>query len=147
MNMKEKLMEDLKVAMKNKDVIKKNTITLIRSAILQYEKDNKTELDENGIIEIISKELKKRNDSLIEYEKSGRADLIDALKEEIEVVKEYLPEPLTIEELTQIVQDTIVEVEAKDMKDMGKVMQGVKAKTLGRADGRTINEIVKKQLS
>lgn len=147
MNMKEKLMEDLKVAMKNKDVIKKNTITLIRSAILQYEKDNKTELDENGIIEIISKELKKRNDSLIEYEKSGRADLIDALKEEIEVVKEYLPEPLTIEELTQIVQDTIAEVEAKDMKDMGKVMQGVKAKTLGRADGRTINEIVKKQLS
>lgn len=147
MNIKERLMEDLKVAMKNKDVIKKNTITLIRSAILQYEKDNKVELDENGIIEIISKELKKRNDSLVEYEKSGRADLIDALKEEIEVVKEYLPEPLTIEELTQIIKDTIVEVDAKEMKDMGKVMQSVKAKTLGRADGKTINEIVKKQLS
>ena len=147
MNIKEKLMEDLKVAMKNKDVIKKNTITLIRSAILQYEKDNKIELDENGIIEIISKELKKRNDSLVEYEKSGRADLINSLKEEIEVVKEYLPEPLTVEELEQIIKDTIEEVGAKDMKDMGKVMQSVKAKTLGRADGKTINEIVKKQLA
>lgn len=147
MNIKEKLMEDLKVAMKNKDVIKKNTITLIRSAILQYEKDNKVELDENGIIEIISKELKKRNDSLVEYEKSGRADLINSLKEEIEVVKEYLPEPLTVEELEQIIKDTIEEVGAKDMKDMGKVMQSVKAKTLGRADGKTINEIVKKQLA
>ena len=147
MNIKEKLMEDLKVAMKNKDVIKKNTITLIRSAILQYEKDNKVELDENGIIEIISKELKKRNDSLVEYEKSGRADLINSLKEEIEVVKEYLPEPLTVEELEQIIKDTIEEVGAKDMKDMGRVMQGVKAKTLGRADGKTINEIVKKQLA
>ena len=147
MNIKEKLMEDLKVAMKNKDVIKKNTITLIRSAILQYEKDNTVELDENGIIEIISKELKKRNDSLVEYEKSGRADLINSLKEEIEVVKEYLPEPLTVEELEQIIKDTIEEVGAKDMKDMGKVMQGVKAKTLGRADGKTINEIVKKQLA
>ena len=147
MNIKEKLMEDLKVAMRNKDVIKKNTITLIRSAILQYEKDNKVELDENGIIEIISKELKKRNDSLVEYEKSGRADLINSLKEEIEVVKEYLPEPLTVEELEQIIKDTIEEVGAKDMKDMGKVMQGVKAKTLGRADGKTINEIVKKQLA
>ena len=147
MNIKEKLMEDLKVAMKNKDVIKKNTITLIRSAILQYEKDNKVELDENGIIEIISKELKRRNDSLVEYEKSGRADLINNLKEEIEVVKEYLPEPLTLEELEQIVKDTIEEVGAKDIKAMGKVMQGVKAKTLGRADGKTINEIVKKQLA
>lgn len=147
MDIKEKLMEDLKVAMKNKDVIKKNTITLIRASILQYEKDNKTQLDDNGIIEIISKELKKRNDSLIEYEKSGRSDLTDALKQEIEVVKEYLPEPLTQEELELIVKETIAEVEAKDMKDMGKVMQGVKAKTLGRADGRTINEIVKKLLA
>lgn len=147
MDIKEKLMEDLKVAMKNKDVIKKNTITLIRASILQYEKDNKTQLDDNGIIEIISKELKKRNDSLVEYEKSGRSDLTDALKQEIEVVKEYLPEPLTQEELELIVKETIAEVEAKDMKDMGKVMQGVKAKTLGRADGRTINEIVKKLLA
>lgn len=140
-------MDDLKVAMRNKDVVKKNTITLIRAAILQIEKDQKIELDDNGIIEIISKELKKRKDAMVDFEKSGRQDLIDGLKQEIEVVKEYLPEQLTYQEIEQIVKDTIVEVEAKDMKDMGKVMQAVKAKTAGVADGKTINEIVKQQLA
>lgn len=140
-------MDDLKVAMRNKDVVKKNTITLIRAAILQIEKDQKIELDDNGIIEIISKELKKRKDAMVDFEKSGRQDLIDGLKQEIEVVKEYLPEQLTYQEVEQIVKDTILEVEAKDMKDMGKVMQAVKAKTAGVADGKTINEIVKQQLA
>lgn len=140
-------MDDLKVAMRNKDVVKKNTITLIRAAILQIEKDQKIELDDKGIIEIISKELKKRKDAMVDFEKSGRQDLIDGLKQEIEVVKEYLPEQLTYQEIEQIVKDTIFEVEAKDMKDMGKVMQAVKAKTAGVADGKTINEIVKQQLA
>ncbi|MDD4066572.1 MAG: GatB/YqeY domain-containing protein [Clostridia bacterium] len=147
MALKERLMDDLKVAMRNKDVVKKNTITLIRAAILQIEKDQKIELDDNGIIEIISKELKKRKDAMVDFEKSGRQDLIDGLKQEIEVVKEYLPEQLTYQEVEQIVKDTILEVEAKDMKDMGKVMQAVKAKTAGVADGKTINEIVKQQLA
>lgn len=140
-------MDDLKVAMRNKDVVKKNTITLIRAAILQIEKDQKIELDDKGITEIISKELKKRKDAMVDFEKSGRQDLIDGLKQEIEVVKEYLPEQLTYQEIEQIVKDTIFEVEAKDMKDMGKVMQAVKAKTAGVADGKTINEIVKQQLA
>lgn len=140
-------MGDLKVAMRDKDVVKKNTIILIRAAILQIEKDQKIELDDNGIIEIISKELKKRKDAMVDFEKSGRQDLIDGLKQEIEVVKEYLPEQLTYQEVEQIVKDTIIEVEAKDMNDMGKVMQAVKTKTAGVADGKTINEIVKQQLA
>ena len=147
MSLKEQLMNDLKDAMKEKDIIKKNTITLIRSAILQYEKDKLTQLDENGVIDIIAKEQKKRKDALVEFEKSGRQDLIDDLKREMEVIKAYLPEELSIEELTSIIKETIAEVDAKDMKDMGKVMQAVKAKTSGRADGRTINEIVKKELA
>ena len=77
MSLKEILANDLKVAMKEKDVIKKNTVQMVRSAILQFEKDNLTELDENGVLEIIAKELKKRKDVLPEYEKSGRQDLID----------------------------------------------------------------------
>ncbi len=147
MSLKEQLMSDLKDAMKEKDVIKKNTITLIRSAILQYEKDKLTQLDENGVIEIIAKEQKKRKDALVEFEKSGREDLIADLKKEMEIIKKYLPAELSIEELTKIIKETIVEVDAKDMKDMGKVMQAVKTKTSGRADGRTINEIVKKELA
>lgn len=147
MNLKEQLMNDLKDAMKEKDVVKKNTITMIRAAILQYEKDNLTQLDENGIIDIISKELKRRKDAMAEFEKSGRQDLIEELEKEIQIVKAYLPEELSIEELTKIIKDTIIEVDAKDIKDMGKVMKAVKEKTTGRADGRTINEIVKKELA
>lgn len=145
--LKEKLMQDFKDAMREKDEIKKNTITMIRAAILQVEKDNQVELDDNAITEIIAKELKKRKDSLAEIEKSDRADMIAQVQTEMAIIKEYLPEELSVEELTSIIEDTIKEVEATSMKDMGKVMQAVKAKTTGRADGKTINEIVKKLLS
>lgn len=145
--LKEKLMEDLKSAMKERNEIKKNTVTMIKAAILQIEKDKQIQLDDNQIIDIISKEAKKRKDALVEFEKSGRQDLIDQTKEELRVIKEYLPEELSEEELEKIIEETIKEVNAVDMKDMGKVMQAVKAKTTGRADGKTINEIVKKKLA
>ena len=140
-------MEDLKSAMKEKNEIKKNTVTMIKAAVLQIEKDKQIQLDDAQIIEIIAKESKKRKDALVEFEKSGRQDLVDQTNEELKVIKEYLPEELSIEELENIIEETIKEVNAIDMKDMGKVMQAVKAKTSGRADGKTINEIVKKKLS
>lgn len=145
--LKEKLMQDFKDSMRDKDEIKKNTIMMTRAAILQVEKDGQKEIGDNEIIEIISKEVKKRKDSLIEIEKSGREDLISQINLEINVLKEYLPEELSLEELENIVEETIKETGASDMKDMGKVMQAVKAKTVGRADGKTINEIVRKKLS
>ena len=145
--LKEKLMEDLKAAMKERDEIKKNTVTMIKAAVLQVEKDKQIQLDDTQIIDIISKEAKKRKDALVEFEKSGRQDLVDQTNKELEVIKEYLPEELSVEELEKIIEETIAEVNAVDMKDMGKVMQAVKAKTTGRADGKTINEIVKKKLS
>lgn len=146
MDIRETLMQDLKAAMKEKDTIKKNTVTMIRSAILQFEKDNLTELDEEGIMEIIAKELKKRRDVLPEYEKSGRDDLIADINREIEILLAYLPEQLTKEELEVIVADAIAEVGATSMKDMGKIMATVMPKTKGRADGKMINEIVKSKL-
>ena len=145
--LKEKLMEDLKNAMKEKNEIKKNTVTMIKAAVLQIEKDKQIQLDDTQILEIISKEAKKRKDALVEFEKSGRQDLVDQTNEELAVIKEYLPEELSVEELEKIVEETIKEVNAIDMKDMGKVMQAVKTKTTGRADGKTINEIVKRKLS
>ena len=145
--LKEKLMEDLKNAMKEKNEIKKNTVTMIKAAVLKIEKEKKIQLDDTKILDIISKEAKKRKDALVEFEKSGRQDLVDQTNEELKVIKEYLPEELSAEELEKIIEETITEVGAVDMKDMGKVMQAVKAKTTGRADGRTINEIVKKKLS
>ena len=147
MTLKERLADDLKSAMKNKDVIRKNVVQFLRAGILQVEKDNKVTLDDNGVLEVIAKQLKQRKDSLPDYEKSGRDDLIAGLKAEMDVLMEYLPKQLTEDELKAVIVETIAEVGASSMKDMGKVMAAVKAKTVGRADGRMINEIAKGLLS
>jgi len=147
MSLKEKLLEDMKTAMKEKDGVRKDTVIMVRSAILQVEKDNRVTLDEEGILEVIAKEVKKRKDSLPEYEKSNREDLIDKLKKEIEILLVYLPEQLTEEQLEEIVKETIQEIGAASIKDMGKIMQAVLPKVKGRADGRMINLIAKKYLA
>ena len=147
MALKDQLMNDLKEAMKDKDTIRKNTVQMVWSAVLQFEKDNKTELDDNGVIEVIAKELKKRKDVLPEYEKSGRDDLIEGLNKEIETLLGYLPAQLSKEELMEIVKEAIAETGATSMKDMGKIMAAVMPKTKGRADGKEINAIVKEMLS
>ena len=146
MSLKEKLQEDLKSSMKNKDTIRKSVITLVKAAIKQIEVDQRVELDDVAVMDIISKQLKQRNDSLAEFEKAGREDLIEETKSEIQVLKEYLPQQLSEEELEKIVIETIAEVGATSMKDMGKIMAIIKPKTAGRADGRKINELVKKNL-
>ncbi|HIV01962.1 MAG TPA: GatB/YqeY domain-containing protein [Candidatus Aphodoplasma excrementigallinarum] len=147
MSLKERLAADLKLAMKEKDTIRKNTVQMVRSAVLQYEKDNRTELDDDGVIDVIAKELKQRRDSLPDYEKSGRADLVDGLKAEMAVLMEYLPEQLSEEELTAIIQEAIAETGASSVKDMGKVMGIVTGKTKGRADAKMIGALAKKMLS
>lgn len=144
--LKEQLLEDFKNAMKEKNELKKNTIMMIRSAILQVEKDTQKEMSENEIIEIISKEMKKRKESLGDYEKSGREDLIKNINDEIAIIKAYLPEELSKEEIEKIIVETIAEIGAATMKDMGKVMQAVKPKMAGRADNKLVNEIVKAKL-
>ena len=145
--LKEQLMEDFKNAMKEKNELKKNTIMMIRSSILQVEKDTQKEMSENEIIEVISKELKKRKETLADIEKSGREDLIANVNEEMAVIKAYLPEELSREEIEKIIVDTIAEIGANTMKDMGKVMQAVKPKMAGRADNKLVNEIVKAKLA
>ena len=147
MTLKERLADDLKSAMKNKEVIRKNVVQLVRAGIIQVEKDNKVTLDDNGVLEVIAKQLKQRKDSLPDYEKSGRDDLIAGLKAEMDVLMEYLPKQMSEDELKAVIEETIAEVGASSMKDMGKVMASVKAKTVGRADGRMINEIAKGLLS
>ncbi len=144
--LKEKLLEDLKTSMKEKDEIRKNTVQMIRAAILQVEKDKAIQLEDNQIIDIIAKEMKKRKDSLSDYEKSGREDLIEAVKKEMEIISTYLPRQLTKEELTEIIKQVIDEVGATDIKDMGKVMKAAKEKIGASADGKSINEVVKELL-
>lgn len=144
MSLKERLLEELKNAMKDKDVIKKNTVQMARAAILQVEKDNRITLDDDGIIDIIAKEVKKRRESLPDFEKSGRQDLIDNLKAEIDVLLQYLPQQLTEEELEVIVRQAVQDTGATTVKDTGRIMQAVMPQVKGRTDGKMINMIIKK---
>ena len=144
--LKEKLLEDLKTSMKEKNETRKNTVQMVRAAILQVEKDNAVELEDKKIVDIIAKEVKKRKDSLTDYEKSGRQELILQIQEEINILSEYLPEQLSIEEIREIVSKIINEVGATSIKDMGKVMKASKEKIGASADGKTINEVVKELL-
>jgi uncharacterized protein YqeY len=147
MSLKEQLAEDLKSAMRDKDVIRKNVVQLVRAGVLQVEKDTKVTLDDDGVLDVIAKQLKQRRDSLPDYEKSGRDDLIAQLKSEMEVLMGYLPEQLTREEIEAIVKEAVETTGASTMKDMGKIMAAVMPKTKGRADGKVINEIAKSLLS
>lgn len=144
--MKEELLKELKDAMKNKDEIRKNTITMLRSAILQVEKDSQKTLNDDEIVLIISKEVKKRKDSISDYEKAGRDDIVSDLNREIEILSKYLPEQLTEEEITSLVEEAIKESGAASPRDMGKVMQIVRPKTAGKADGKVVSQIVKEKL-
>ena len=132
--------------MKEKNVLRKNVIQMIRAGILQVEKDKQIELDDNQVLEIIAKESKKRKDSLGDFEKSGREDLINQVKEEIAIIAEYLPKELSREEIVNTVKQVIKDTGASSMKDMGIVMKSAKEKIGPAADGKTINEVVRELL-
>lgn len=147
MTLKERLLEDMKAAMRDKDNIRKNAIQMVRSAVLQVEKDNRLTLDEDGVIDVIARELKKRKDALPEFEKSGRQDLIDNLKIEIDVLTQYLPAQLTEAEIEVLVKEAIEQTGASSSRDIGKVMQAVMPKVKGKADGKVVNSIAQRLLS
>ena len=144
--LKEKLMEDLKSAMKEKNINKKNAIQMVRTAILQIEKDKAIEVEDVKILEIIAKEVKTRRDSILEFEKGGREDLVKQAKEEIEALVGYLPKQLSKEEIKEKVSAIITKIGATSMKDMGAVMKEAKGELGASADGKTINEVVKELL-
>lgn len=144
--LKDKLLEDLKNSMKEKNVVRKNVIQMVRAAILQVEKDKKIELSDEEIINIMAKEAKKRKDSLEDYKKGNRPDLVEQIEQEINIIDEYLPKQLTKEEIAQIVKEVISEVGATSIKDMGKVMKSAKEKIGAASDGKTINEVVREML-
>ena len=141
--LKEKLMEDLKISMRNKDEIRKNTVQMVRAAILQIEKDKGIQVEDDKILEIIAKEVKSKKDALNDFEKAGREDLINQTNQEIAVLQEYLPKQLSREEIKTELEKIIAEIGATTMKDMGVIMKEAKAKMGASADGKTINEVAK----
>ena len=141
--LKEKLMEDLKDSMKNKNEIRKNTVQMVRAAILQIEKDKGIQVEDDKILEIIAKEVKTKKDALKDFEKAQRQDLIDQTNKEIEILQEYLPKQLTKEEIKEKLEKIISDLGATSMKDMGAIMKEAKTQMGASADGKTINEVAK----
>lgn len=146
-NIKNRLLLDLKNAMKSKDVVFKNTIQSLRASILQYEIDKKVDLNNNEdiVIDIINKEKKKRLDTLEQIRNTDRKDLIEQTEKELLIISKYLPEQLTIEQVEQEVEKVITELNATQ-KDFGKVMKELTTKLKNKIDGKTISNIVKDKL-
>ncbi|WP_102335788.1 GatB/YqeY domain-containing protein [Salimicrobium jeotgali] len=148
MTISERLTEDMKVAMKARDKKRLGVIRMVRSS-MQNEaiKLGKNDLTEEEELTVLSREVKQRKDSLQEFKQAGRDDLVSDLREEINILNDYLPKQLTEEELEAVVSETINEVDASGKSDMGKVMSVVMPKVKGKADGTQVNKEVMKQLS
>jgi hypothetical protein len=147
MTLAERLNEDLKQAMKSQDKLRLNVLRMIRAAIKNQEIERKRALDEGELIDVLSREIKQRRDSLQDFEKAGRTDLAEQVTAEIDIISAYLPKPLTEEEVAALVQQTIQETGASSKADMGKVMAALMPKVKGRADGKLVNRIVSQHLS
>jgi uncharacterized protein len=147
MSLSERLNEDMKQAMKSQDKFKLSVIRMVRSAIKNIEIDQRRTLDDNEVLEVLSREIKQRKDSLQEFSNAGRDDLTVNLQAEIAILMEYLPQQLTEEEVKAIVQQTIQEVGASSKADMGKVMGALMPKVKGLADGKIVNQYVQQLLS
>lgn len=148
MGLKEKLMADLKEAMKEHDKVRKDTISFARAAIKQHEVDNRVELSDEEIIPILAKQVKMRKDALADFEKAGRADLVEAYNEEIKILESYLPEQMSLEKIKKVVADAAESLGIEGGKqNMGKLMGAVMGKLKGKADGNTVREAVTEYLS
>jgi uncharacterized protein YqeY len=146
MPLKEKLMDDLKQSMKSKDKVKKNVVTLVRAAVKQREVDERIELEDADIVDIVVKQVKQKKDSIEDFAKGNRQDLIDLTNEEIKILIDYLPPQLSDEELDSIVKEAVEVSGAQSKKDMGKLMALIMPKIKGKADGKHVNKIVAKYL-
>jgi len=147
MTLKERIKNDIKDAMRAKDTAKRDTLRNIQAAIKQIEVDERRDLSDTDVEAILMKYAKQREDAKTQFADAGRDDLVAKEEAELRIVKSYLPEPLSDEELENILKEIIAEVGTANMKDMGRVMGAAKAKVGSRADGGRINQIVKKLLS
>jgi uncharacterized protein YqeY len=147
MSLKAKISEDMKAAMKARETARLGAIRLLLAAIKQREVDDRIELDDAGVLAVIDKMLKQRRDSIAQYEKAGRQDLVDAEKLEVGVLTGYMPQALSPEEIQAAVAEAIAASGAIGPQDMGKVMAVLKPKLAGRADMSQVSGLVKTALS
>ncbi len=143
----EKLQEEMKKALKSGDKDRLSVIRMLISEIKKVQIDQKKELSDEEIIKILSKYAKQRKESIQQYKKAGREDLVEKEQKELQIVQEFLPAPLSEEEIEKLVEEAIKETGASSMKDMGKVIKAVMERAGGRAEGSTVSKIVKSKLS
>jgi uncharacterized protein len=146
MSLLEKLTEDMKQAMKNKEKLKLSVIRMVKSSLKNEEINQGKELSEDQVLALVNRELKQRRDSLHEFEKAGRDDLAETSRQEIEVLLAYLPKQLDETEIRELVQSAIGKVGATSKKDLGKVMGALMPQVRGKADGTMVNQIVQELL-
>lgn len=149
MTLRDRLTEDMKQAMKDKEAgkLKLSVIRMVRSAAKNVEIDRRKELDDNELLDVVAKEVKMRRDSLDEFRKAGRPELLAVLEQEIAILMDYLPEQMSEAEVRALVTQAVADAQAASAKDMGKVMALLMPKVKGRADGKLVNSIVKELLS
>ncbi|MDR2876213.1 MAG: GatB/YqeY domain-containing protein [Methylobacillus sp.] len=145
-SLKPRITEDMKSAMRAKDAPRLGAIRLLLAAIKQREVDERIELDDTQVMEVIEKMLKQRRDSISQYEAAKRTDLADAEKFEVAVLQEYLPQPLTEAEIAALIEKAIADLGANGIKDMGKVVAAVKPLVTGRADMGKVSGQIKAKL-
>lgn len=146
MSLVEKINNDLKEAMKSKDSFRLGVIRMVKGA-MQLEKPNpREELTDDDVIKVISKQIKMRKESIIQFEEAGRDDLVEQNKKEIAILEEYMPEQLSISELNEIIDKVFEEVKPTSMKDMGLIMKSISPLVKGKADMSDVNRIIKERL-
>lgn len=145
--MRNQILEDLKSAMKAQDKLKLSVIRMVKSSIQMEELNKKRELTDDEVIDVISKQIKTRKDSINEFTKGGREDLVESTSKEIEILSAYLPEQLTEEEINSIIEKVFEEVKPSSVKDMGKVMKAVTPLVKGKADMGMVSSIIKGKLN
>jgi len=147
MSLEERLLEEMKQAMKSNDKLRLSTIRMIRSALKNKEIELRKSLEDEEVAKVIQAMVRKGEESVEQFQIGGRTDLVDKEKKEIEILKSFLPQPLSQEEILQIIDQSIQETQASSPKDIGRVMKSVMPKIGGKADGKLINQLVKERLS
>ena len=144
--MVEKLKKDMIEAMKSKDKFRLTVIRMVKGELDKEHIDKKRDINDELLIEVVSRGIKQRNDSILEFEKAGRSDLVASVKDEIKILEEYLPEQLTEDEINQVIDDVFSIVKPEGARDMGRVMKEVSPKLKGRADMKKVSEIIRAKL-
>lgn len=147
MTLAEKINEDVKTAMKNQDKEKLNVIRMVKSAIQLAKIEAKHDLSDDEVVDVISKQIKMRKDSIIEFKKASRDDLAENYQKEIEVLQEYMPEPLSLEEVEKIISEAFEKIKPTSPKQMGLIMKEVTPKVKGKFDMGEVSKIIKEKLN